>query len=497
MPRIVRSEIINPKVLTAEQRTALTDALYAVHSEIFDGVDKSAFARYVVESPAQLTSIQVHRNEHDAIVGYFALHVFEREFDGEPVAIFRAEAGSLRAYRGRNVNAPLGLQLGLRYMLQHPGRRVYYLGSLVHPSSYSSFAKFFGEVWPRAAAPTPPALLSLMDDLATSFGLERVVAHNPLLRHVGWRTRETDAERAYWAQCDKPAARFFIEANPGYQQGHGLVTMVQVSFASLLHMARTLGRAQVRKPMQLAFRLMRQTPIGARLARPRIMAYLQQAPLFAHLPTATLQALAAASAIAKHGAGRYLFRQGEPGHDLCLLVRGAAYALATDADGTERIIDQLSTGAVFGEMAVLTGEHRTATVRTASTCTVLRIPRRALLPVLAADTQLHQALWHHFATRRFDELVRHLAPCEGLSQAERREWLAQGVLHELNASDELTLEAPQCLLTLTGVVELGGTAGVRLVQGSAWLELAAPMRLTARSAARVLVLPAVPALAKA
>ncbi|AYA38864.1 cyclic nucleotide-binding domain-containing protein [Hymenobacter oligotrophus] len=497
MPRIVRSEIINPKLLAPEQRAALTAALYAVHCEIFDGVEPAAFARYVVESPAELTSIQVHRNEHDAIVGYFALHVFEREFNGEPVAIFRAEAGSLRAYRGRNVNAPLGLQLGLRYMLQHPGRRVYYLGSLVHPSSYSAFLKFFGDVWPRASAPTPPALLSLMDDLATSFGLERVVPHNPLLRHVGWRTRETEAERAYWAQCDKPAGRFFVDANPGYQQGHGLVTMVQLSFGSLLHMARTLGRAQVRKPMQLAYRLMRQTPLGARLVRPRIMAYLREALLFAHLPAATLQTLAAAATLSKHAAGRHLFRHGEPGHDLLLLVRGAAYALATEADGTERIIDQLSSGAAFGEMAVLTGEHRTATVRTASSCTVLRIPRRALLPVLAADAQLHRSLWLHFAARRLDELVHHLGSYEHLGQPERRQWLAQGTLHELHPADELTLEASQCLLTLTGVVELGEAAGVRLVQGAAWLELTAALQLTARSAAKVMVLPAVAALAQA
>jgi hypothetical protein len=264
MSRIARSEVVVPKSLSPEERGKLTDALYEVHRQIFDGVERESFAKYVVESKAEHTWIQVHKNEAGEIVGYFALHVFEKELGGVPTSVLRAEAGSLRAYRGGNANARWGLTMGLRYLLRNPGRRAFYLGSLVHPSSYSLFAKYFGEVWPRREAVVPPELLAFMDELATGFGLEKVDLANPLVRHVGWRTRETEMEmeREYWLHCDKPAARFFVEANPGYVEGHGLVTVVPITMSNVLDMIRSMGQRKLRQPLEATMALVQRTSLG-------------------------------------------------------------------------------------------------------------------------------------------------------------------------------------------------------------------------------------------
>jgi hypothetical protein len=197
MSRIVSTEVINPKSLSAEERQRLADALYAVQRQIFDGEERETFGRYVIESPAEHTWLQVHRNEAGDIVGFFALHVFERMLGGELTAVFRAEAGSLRAYRGGNVTMRFGLELMLRYMLRHPGRRAYYLGMLVHPSSYSLIAKYFGEVYPRHGAEVPPQMLTFMKELAGEFGLAQLDPARPLVRYVRWKTRETEVEREY------------------------------------------------------------------------------------------------------------------------------------------------------------------------------------------------------------------------------------------------------------------------------------------------------------
>ena len=263
-----------------------------MHSEIFDGVERESFARYVVDSKAEHTWIQVHKNEAGEIVGYFAFHIFERQLGGVPTAVFRAEAGTLREYRGGNVNARFGLSLALRYMLKNPGRKLYYLGSLVHPSSYSQFAKYCGEVWPRQEVQTPPELQFFMEELAAEFGLEKVDPARPLVRKVGWRTRETEAEREYWQHCDKPAARYFVEANPGYVEGHGLVTVVPTTAATLLRMLRTMGgdeAAQAGGGDGPGVRL----PLGARLLRSEIVRQLRAAELFAGFDEATLKAVAA------------------------------------------------------------------------------------------------------------------------------------------------------------------------------------------------------------
>src|SRR5690348_7983421 len=78
MPGIVASEVVVPSELTAEQRQRLIDDLYLIHCQIFDGVEKASFAKYVVESKANSTSILLHKNAAGQVVGYHAVHVFEQ-----------------------------------------------------------------------------------------------------------------------------------------------------------------------------------------------------------------------------------------------------------------------------------------------------------------------------------------------------------------------------------------------------------------------------------
>ena len=50
MSRITSTDVIRPHALSAEERRQLTDDLYAVHQQIFDGVERESFAKYVVEN---------------------------------------------------------------------------------------------------------------------------------------------------------------------------------------------------------------------------------------------------------------------------------------------------------------------------------------------------------------------------------------------------------------------------------------------------------------
>ncbi|HVE82298.1 MAG TPA: cyclic nucleotide-binding domain-containing protein, partial [Myxococcales bacterium] len=424
MAHIARSEVVVPGELSREEREKLIDALYKVQREVFDGVDRKAFAKYVVLSQAERTSILVHKNKAGAIVGYFAVHVFERELNGEPVAIFRAEAGTMREYRGCNSNTWFGLWQGLRSVLANPKRRIYYLGSLVHPSSYSLFAKYFPVVFPSAGVETPAEAVALMNEMAEEFGLEQVDAENPLIRKVGWKTRDTEAERAYWKRCDRPAARFFVETNKGYSQGHGLLTLVPVSLAAMACMARQMIGQKLAR-IRDAFL--------ARWPRPgEVLRQLQSAPLLAGIASSTLHALASASQLEVKPAGSVLFRQGEAGEDVLMLARGAAYVLV-DQDGQEHIIDEIGSGALAGEMGALSGEPRTATVRTASSSMLVRMPRRALLVAMETDQVLRARLWRLYCERRLDAHVRVHPHFRHLEHDRRRDWLRQGSEHRMSS----------------------------------------------------------------
>jgi CRP-like cAMP-binding protein len=488
MPRITSTEVIDPKSLSAEQRHQLSTALYAVHRQIFDGVKQESFTRYVVESKAEHTWIQVHRNEEGAIVGYFALHIFERQLGGQPSAVLRAEAGSLRAYRGGSITMRFGLKRLLRYLLENPGRKAYYLGSLVHPSSYTLLAHHFGAVWPRAEQDTPPELLAFMDGLASEFGLEAVDAVRPLVRHVGWRTRETEVEREYWQGCDKPAARFFLEANPGYGEGLGLLTLVPLTAANVLRLARTVGARMLRQPVEALKRLARRLPGAGRLRRAEVVRQLQAAPLFAPTEARALEALAAHAEVLALPAGRYVFRMGDSSDALYLLARGAAYVLV-EGETEEQVVDELGSGAVFGEQALLAGERRSASIRTATASTLVRIPRAALLPLLETHAHLRRALWQTFAGRRFDDLARESARYGTLGRRGRLEWLQRGEHRELAARESLAVEPGTSLLVLSAPVELHQARTRVATRGAVLVEASDALRLVARERTQVILLP--------
>jgi Cyclic nucleotide-binding domain len=67
--------------------------------------------------------------------------------------------------------------------------------------------------------------------------------------------------------------------------------------------------------------------------------------------------------------GATLVEQGDPGHELYLLLDGL---LAVEIDG--RTVTELGPGAVVGEVALLDGGRRTATLRAVTPCRVAAVP---------------------------------------------------------------------------------------------------------------------------
>ena len=488
MPKIARSDVVIPSTLDTAARQRFIDALYQVHSQVFDGVSRDAFAHYVVESKAERTWVNVHRNDAGEIVGYFALHIFERELGGQPSAIFRAEAGTLRTYRGGNTNARFGLRLALPYLLRHPGRRVYYLGSLVHPSSYCLFAKLFDVVWPSSRHPPPPAVLAFMDELANSFGLERVSADNPLTRHVHWITRDSEVERRYWRMCDKHDARFFIDANPGYGEGDGLVTLVHVDAHNLWHLVSTFFGERLARRREGVMALLYRLPIGGQLLRPaEVVRRLQATALFGSFDAPSLARLARSAQIVALPAGRMLFRAGDPGDELYVIARGATYVLApSEDDGDDaHIIDELAAGDLFGEIALLSGERRSASVRTATATLLIQVSRPALFSILEAHPELDELIWRNFAARRFDDCVRGLPAWKTMQRAARLAIVDAGQHRPLAAGECADVNAGEILLVLLGSVQVEQAGTSTVVRAPALFDTKQAMAVTASGAARI------------
>jgi len=220
--------------MTDAARQKLSESLYDVHKRIFKGLDESGFDHYVVNSPANVTKIFIYRNKPGKeIIGYFAVHRFERFINDKLLVIFRAEAGLVPEYRHKNADISFWLKEAIKFKILYPSKEVYYLVSPVNPSVYARLAKYIYKVYPKYNSVIPSEVEKLMIRLADEFGLEMVDENNPLIRKVGWITQATDEEKAFWQSSKNPHLRFYINSNPNFNKGNGLLTLVPLTFLNL------------------------------------------------------------------------------------------------------------------------------------------------------------------------------------------------------------------------------------------------------------------------
>lgn len=491
MSDIRRTEVVEPKGLSPADLTRLTDALYNVHSEIFDGVSREEFARYVVESSADETHIQLSYGEGDELAGYIAFHAFRRVFREEACTVTRAEAGLRRAYRGNGSQGSFFLSRLLKTRWKYGGPH-YYLGCLVHPSSYTAFARDGTALWPAPGAEIPDDIFDFMMQLGEEFHLAMVDPSRPLVRTVGWITRDTEVERRYWQTTDQRAPRFFIEQNPGYTRGHGLLTLVDFSPASLGKAVVTWSGAKLKKTAQRALGSLERTLVKPRMDEKQAEDLLSTIEAKLGLSLDAIRDLGVLGARFPVPARAVLFRAGEQADAMYVLLQGSAFVLDVGPSGEEVVIDQLGPSTLVGEMALVMDQPRTATVRAATDSVFLRLTKPELDQLLATAPALADALWAYIGRRVFGLQMRSLPAFSSLTWDQRESWFDAGACRALGAGEEVASVSD-------GVVVLSlGRLFIESPQG--WLSLSAPAtctipagaKVTALAASRIAILPAGP-----
>ena len=89
---------------------------------------------------------------------------------------------------------------------------------------------------------------------------------------------------------------------------------------------------------------------------------LRGVPLFAELSEPELQKIARVAVPRNYPAGTIILREGDPGDTCYVLERGQARVTRQHADGRTITLTNVSTGEIFGELAMFGGEVRSATV---------------------------------------------------------------------------------------------------------------------------------------
>lgn len=104
---------------------------------------------------------------------------------------------------------------------------------------------------------------------------------------------------------------------------------------------------------------------------------LRQVDFLRSLRDEELRMLVPGVVVQRFGAGEAIVREGDDGDSLFIIRQGTVEVLVGAPDGKQVHIRDLSPPAFFGEMALMTGERRTATIRAKSDVELLELNREA------------------------------------------------------------------------------------------------------------------------
>lgn len=224
-------------------------------------------------------------------------------------------------------------------------------------------------------------------------------------------------------------------------------------------------------------------------------------PFLSELGRESFIAVARSLTILRLKDGDIVMRQGDPGDSLFLVASGELRVFVDTPEGAKDVA-HLFENTLFGEMALITGQPRTASVTVVGEADVIQVSKAALSQVIAAVPSVRQAL-DRFSRERLIKNVLQTSPLfVPFTKSQQAELLRHFEGHEIDPGVDVIREGERgqgLFLILSGEVDvIGGTGGVspvvlaRLRPGDLFGEMSLvtdqPTTATVRAAAPATVL---------
>src|SRR5215831_8805267 len=135
----------------------------------------------------------------------------------------------------------------------------------------------------------------------------------------------------------------------------------------------------------------------------QLLQFLKNVKLFAELSNESLLKLGTCLKIAEFAASEVIVREGAPGVSMYIIKSGHVEVRKKDpTTGFDFLVAQLSEGAAVGEMSLLTGKPRSATVTTAEPTVVFTLTRADFRNLLTQHPEISLGLARILAERLED-----------------------------------------------------------------------------------------------
>lgn len=171
---------------------------------------------------------------------------------------------------------------------------------------------------------------------------------------------------------------------------------------------------------------------AAERRRGDIFSVLRPLPVFTPLSDDQIRTLVDGAELQRFTGGEALVRQGEVGASLFVIRSGAVRIERTESGGPATKIASLGAGDFFGEMSLLTGEPRTASIVAEEETEVVVVDKEAFARVLTADTAILPGLSEALESRARDtaeKIAGQPAAREEVKAAQRSSQLLRRIGH--------------------------------------------------------------------
>lgn len=160
-----------------------------------------------------------------------------------------------------------------------------------------------------------------------------------------------------------------------------LIDRVQGYYEYVWHRYRGISEGELLHDLPATMRL----EILSHLARDVI----SDVPIFQHCDEPLRNDLLLALDAQAFGPGTFLAREGEIGNEICFIARGRLEVISAEADAP---CEFLEPGDYFGDLSLVLGERRTASVRALTYCDVFVLPRKEFERVKAEYPEFRDVL---------------------------------------------------------------------------------------------------------
>lgn len=197
---------------------------------------------------------RIERNTHfvffhdqDQLVGFSGLRINRMLHQIHRVCLFYFGQGVIHHdYRGKNLLRKMGIRMVFHFWKEILFSRCYFWCDAVSFKSYLAIAKGMDEYYPHYQQPTPKFERTLINRLGRKFYGEHFCESNGTV-HKPQNFVSDPSAQVKEEVLDCPEIAFYTRANPGYQQGNGLITITPMNGKNMRYLIQRILRKRKKK----------------------------------------------------------------------------------------------------------------------------------------------------------------------------------------------------------------------------------------------------------